>query len=583
MLGLKDFLRRSRLLRPLRLARLSRIARHSGHEDWQEKLAPDAGQWQQALAHSAGRRVLIATSMGGHFAINAIDRLLAVSLTARGAKVSVGLCDGMLTACQMCESNLFPDVSGFLRDGPQADLCAYCFKPSVKAYRDIGIETHQYSAFLTNADRQEAKSIATLTACQDIKELFWRGLPVGEHAYAGTLRFFASGDLAGEPSAEPVLRRYLEAAILTAVALEALVAKECPEVILAHHGIYVPQGMIAAVARKHKIRLVTWNQAYRSQCFMFSHHDTYHHTMMDEPVSVWSDYDLSDDEREMTRSYLKSRWSGSQDWISFQPKADMALTQDIARLGLDPSRPVVLALTNVMWDAQIHYPSNAFTSQREWLVETVRWFADRPHLQLVIRVHPAELTGTPRSRQFAADILNDSYGPLPSNIVLIGPEKPVSTYDLARACNSAIIFATKTGVELTSMGIPTIVAGEAWIRGKGLTLDAASRTDYFSYLEQLPFASRLSEEATTQALRFAHHFFFRRMIPVEFVKQNKGPRRFTSEIRTLRDLQQGYDAGLDVICAGILDGTPFHMPEDAAARFARSAAKHSVAQRPVAS
>ena len=39
------------------------------------------------------------------------------------------------------------------------------------------------------------------------------GVAIGEHAYAGALRFFATGSLDEEPGAEPVLRRYLEAAL----------------------------------------------------------------------------------------------------------------------------------------------------------------------------------------------------------------------------------------------------------------------------------------------------------------------------------------------------------------------------------
>jgi len=221
-----------------------------------------------------------------------------------------------------------------------------------------------------------------------------------------------------------------------------------------------------------------------------------------------------------------------------------------------------------MWDAQIHYPSNAFASQRDWLIKTVEWFSSRPNIQLVIRVHPAELTGTPRSRQFVSDILCDVFDRLPDNVVLIGPESHVSTYDLARACDSVIIFATKTGIELTSMGIPTIVAGEAWIRGKGLTMDASTEAQYFEFLELLPLSERLDEPTVERALRFAFHFFFRRMIPLEFVKPIAGPRRFRNDVRDLEHLMRGVSPGLDVICDGILKAMPFHMPEDKALQFA---------------
>ena len=64
-----------------------------------------------------------------------------------------------------------------------------------------------------------------------------------------------------------------------------------------------------------------------------------------------------------------------------------------------PAKPVIGLLTNVSWDAQLHYPANAFPNMLEWLVQTCEYFATRPDLQLLIRVHPAEISGFPPSRQ----------------------------------------------------------------------------------------------------------------------------------------------------------------------------------------
>ncbi|MGO8381610.1 hypothetical protein ACC745_39445, partial [Rhizobium ruizarguesonis] len=52
------------------------------------------------------------------------------------------------------------------------------------------------------------------------------------------------------------------------------------------------------------------------------------------------------------------------------------------------------------------------------------------------------------------------------------------TYSLCEGSNAVIIYGTKTGVEMTAKGIPVIVAGEAWIRNKGLTLDADTPENY---------------------------------------------------------------------------------------------------------
>jgi predicted nucleic acid-binding protein len=72
------------------------------------------------------------------------------------------------------------------------------------------------------------------------------------------------------------VRRFLEASILIARAYDRIFDEEKPDVVVAHHGIYVPQGIVGALARARGIRLVTWNPAYRKQCFIFSHDDTYH-------------------------------------------------------------------------------------------------------------------------------------------------------------------------------------------------------------------------------------------------------------------------------------------------------------------
>ena len=129
-------------------------------------------------------------------------------------------------------------------------------------------------------------------------------------------------------------------------------------------------------------------------------------------------------------------------------------------------------------------------------------------------------------------------------------------------CNAVLIYGTKTGVELAATGIPVIVAGEAWIRGKGVTLDAASEADYFRLLDTLPLPAGLDEPTRERALKYAFHFFFRRMIPLDCVEERKGWPPFGVSIRGLSDLSPGGSQGLDVVCHGILTGAPFIYPAE---------------------
>ena len=127
---------------------------------------------------------------------------------------------------------------------------------------------------------------------------------------AGALRFFARGELDSEPAGEAVLRRYLKAALQTAMSVDRLMSRLRPQVVVAHHGIYVPQGVVTAVAHHHGARVVTWNPAYRKHCFVFSHDDTYHRTMMEEPLSSWADRPLAPVEASLIDDYLRCRWHG---------------------------------------------------------------------------------------------------------------------------------------------------------------------------------------------------------------------------------------------------------------------------------
>lgn len=552
---LRPVLKHPRLRRRYWVYRMTRSAKLIRRASWIRKFV--LANYKRDLEPRS--RVLIATSAGGHLPGSTLESVLAAALHARGAQVDVLLCDAALPACQMCTAQFFPDQRRFIATGPQKDLCGMCFGHGRKLYESLGFKVHRYSDWVTVAERADAARASQETPMGEIPTYAWEGLAVGEHALAGALRFFARATLdESSPETEPILRRYFQASLITAYAIRRLLRAERFDVAAFHHGIYVPQGVIGEACRQHGVRVVNWNPAYRKESFIFSHGDTYHHTLMSEPTTAWEDMAWPPEREQELMSYLKSRWYGTQDWIWFhdQPVEDLSV---IGReIGVDFSKPSVALLTNVLWDAQLHYPANAFPNMLDWIVHTIRYFAQRPEVQLLIRVHPAEIRGAIPSRQNVVEEIRRVFPVLPPNVFIIPPESQVSTYALVEQCNAAIIYGTKTGVELTAMGIPTIVAGEAWIRNKGITLDASSIAEYNGILNRLPFPSRLDEATVQRARRYAYHFFFRRMIPVPFMQPSREwALSYTAEITGPDSLLPGGVAGLDVICDGIMHGRPF--------------------------
>lgn len=551
--------------RPLRLANIRRRQRQGVIPDWRALLGSDWERWvdlrDRAAADPAAPRILIATSVGLHATAAAFDSYLAAALTVRGARCDIFLCDQELPACMAADYSWYADPGSFAQHGSSRDLCTVCFKPAAGLFGSsgLGLTLQRYSQFLNDEQRRQADQIAAEADVSELESLEVDGVPVGEHALAGTLRFLARGEIDRQnPAVQAVLRRYLSAACRSLASFRALLDREGYDIVIGHHGIYVPQGIIAAEAARRRTRFVSWNTAYRKGCFIFSHGDTYHRTMLDEPVEAWDELQLDGERTRRLHQYLNDRARGTQDWISFHPPEQAGEALAVDALGLDPDKPLITLLTSVIWDAQLHYHQRAFRNQIEWLLQTIEYFRSRPDLQLAVRVHPAELRGFLPSRQRMEDEVRQAGGALPRNVRIIPPQASVSTYALCDASNAVVIYATKTGIEAAARGIPVIVAGESWLRGKGIGFECADAECYRRILDRLPFDGRLGAERTTRAERYAYHFFFRRMIALPGIQKSRWhgiPLQLAP--MDLDTLREGGHEGLDAVMSGVLRGTPF--------------------------
>lgn len=535
--------------------------------DWHSIISSDRDLWNKSVKRArSGPRVLIGTAIGGHSQFTVVESALAVALTLRGAGTDILLCDRALPACLRAKVSAVSPSTMHRGELASSELCQNCIKTGHAVFDETGLDVIELGHSISAAEIEEAERCASTVDLKHLKSFAIDGIPVGEHALAGALRYYGRGDLENEPDGEGVLRRYVEASVRTLRASQRILANGRYDVALINHGIYAPHGILAAVARAQGVRVVTWNLAYRKQCAIFSHGDTYHHTLMNEPVSEWENMAWSDAHEESIVRYLDSRQQGSRDWIWFNANPDDDMERFAASVGLDWNRPVIGMLTNVVWDAQLHYPANAFPNMIDWAVRTVAYFAKRPELQLLIRVHPGELAppgGQTKSNQPIVGEILKVFPKLPSNVFVISAESPVSTYSAAKRCDALIIYGTKAGVEFTSIGIPVIAAGEAWIRNKGLTMDAKSEADYFRLLDQLPLGRRLDKPVVLRARKYAYHFFFRRMMPLTFlhpVAEAWPP--FVVAPKKLSDFLPSRHQGLDIVCEGLLKGAPFVFPAE---------------------
>jgi hypothetical protein len=472
------------------------------------------------------KSILITTNIGGNLNTLALDVLLGLALRSRGHKVIFSICDGILPGCMNCEINKYRDIEEFL-EFKSNKLCGKCFSTGEKIMKMHSLDFIKLSDYTTLEPGKLMRKSS---------------------GFEGAIRFLAISEPNQSKHFPEIKKIFDHSSAIAQDSLRNLIQANNIDLILAHHGIYVPQGDAVKVAKELKVEIVTWNQAYRKNCFIFSRGDTYHKTLLNDPDCIWS---KTDSEINEVISYLESRDLGNNDWINY------SLTNKDSDAGEHalpfPEKKSVLLLTNVGWDAQLHYSGNCFINMNEWIIQTIDWFCKNPNLNLVVRIHPAEVTGRIKSQDRVIDLITKRFPSLPENIVIVEPSDRISTYRLMDKCDLALIYGTKTGVELAAKGKTVITAGDAWIKNKGISLDPKSTDEYFNLLEKFEKSELNFILDQRKALSYAHYFFYNKMIPIKSVTALP---KYPYILPNLEPGWEDFDPGLLQIVQSLEENTP---------------------------
>ena len=302
------------------------------------------------------------------------------------------------------------------------------------------------------------------------------------------------------------LERNLEAAQAALAWLE----KQRPDLIVLPNGTILEFGVLYQVARYLNIPVVTYEFGeQRSRIWIAQNAEV----MRQETDALWQarqDQPLSNEQMAQVRTLFTARQRASL-WENFarrwQGVPSTGGEKVRQALSLD-GRPVVLLATNVIGDSLTLGRQVFSDSMTDWLKRTVQFFAGRPDVQFVIRIHPGELITKGPS---VAGVVNQVLPNLPEHIHLVEADAQVNTYDIVEIADLGLVYTTTVGMEMAMSGVPVIVVGNTHYRGKGFTLDPASWDDYFKTLEQVlaaPDDYRLEQPQVERAWHYAYRFFF---------------------------------------------------------------------------
>ncbi len=283
-----------------------------------------------------------------------------------------------------------------------------------------------------------------------------------------------------------------------------------PDVVVVPNGTIQELGVIYRVAHYLKIPTVTYEFGDQRQRIWLAQNAEVMRQVTDGMWKARLAVPLNDAQMERLHNLFVARQRATL-WENFSRlwQGTPAQGGDQARqaLGLD-QRPVVLLATNVLGDSLTLGRQVFSKTMAEWIARTVQYFAGRPDVQLVIRIHPGEVLVHGQSM---VEVVRQVMPRLPEHIRLIGPRDKVNTYDLIEVADLGLVYTTTVGMEMAMKGLPVIVAGQTHYRGRGFTYDPDSWVNYFKMLQHMldaPKSYQLNHSQIERALQYIYGFFF---------------------------------------------------------------------------
>ena len=372
-------------------------------------------------------RILFTNNISSFSISLQLDYALAQEIKRKGYTVALSFCDGLLEACQNCKYTHLENPNELL-SGEWKNKPLSCKRCSIKraSIMESPIQKYMFSEFDVEVKVNKFKNKISRLTDIEIKEISCEGINLYEHAFAGTARFFAKGNPSDEKTYNSILRQYLVAAYRTLVLYKEIYQDFLPTVIVCHHGIYVPQGIVIDLAKKMKIRVVSYNTGYREGTFLFAHGDTYHKIL---PKEKAPESKLNDRKQDIISNYLLSRRNGTNDWIYYNECSDEKINLK-DKYDIKSENKVISIFSNVYWDAQLHFPENIYPDMMSWLRNTVLIMEEIENVHCIVRAHPGEVNGFVPARQRAVEELRKEMQ-IPKNITLISSTELVDSYQIA--------------------------------------------------------------------------------------------------------------------------------------------------------
>lgn len=496
--------------------------------------------------------VVLIWELGGFAHILRKNAIISAALNLRGYRTHFIVCDGTPVACIQRGLEQKEELADWEK------RCVNCLKGMRYSSSEYAAEYSLEGEYIGEAKRSEFRELSQSLPLNEIYHYKYLEVDVGMLAWSSLIRHmkgFLIEKKDVKEQEEVLLRKYFYAGLVNTYVANEAIEKFKPVSVFSSHGVYVDYSPPILLAYLRGIKALCWSSGFKD----FLHYFTVpkkpnkleFRGITEEQWKKRLEAPLTEEENKLLDAYIHHRFNkgNKRDFLNVSlPESPETLRK---KLGIDNGKKVACLFCHVSWDLSFDLSKMIFDNANQWLTESMNAVFGITDVNWIIRVHPGEkVSGSLYTND---DFIRENFRHIPEHVRILWSDSEINSLGLYELLDVGITLFGTMGAELPILGKPVISGGEAHFSGKGFTIDAKSREEYFELLRNISQIPKLTQDKIEIARKYGYSYFIQRQIPINVIKKDEG--HFGNiDVEKFNDLLPGGDPIIEAICNSIIEG-----------------------------
>ena len=329
--------------------------------------------------------------------------------------------------------------------------------PCQECIRDSGWFTGSApTSWFSYQENPELKILLNNKSVSELEEVKYKGRPLGRLALTSIRWILRRHHLEDDEITKYLYGEFILSAHNIAEKFSEFIGENDPETVVVFNGLQYPEAVVRWVAVQRGIRVITYEVNLRPFSAFFTDGQATEYSL-----NIPQSFNLTENQNRVLDQYLQLRFRGDfkMAGIKFWSAMDQ-LPADFLTFA-NRFEGLVPVFTNVIFDTSQAHANTIFPHMFAWL-DLVRETAEKyPKILFVIRAHPDEMRKGKSSQESVLSWAADQGLENLPNVMLIGPEETLSSYELIQHSKFTLVYNSSIGLEATLLGSPVLCAGKA--------------------------------------------------------------------------------------------------------------------------